>query len=849
MSLNDHQSKLASPDIMGSADEVDIGTLVQASRKRKAEEMDGISDTDSSSADDDSSASSVSSASSISSASSASSASCAMVLVPSLPLSKKELFNKEAANFIINMTKDEVIKVIPGMDAKEWEIFHLGIKKWVKNGGKTSYNWGKACKAFGRMYSTAGLQNFKRLIRNTLAKGIYKDIDVANAQPSILLGLAGRKGWACPIVAVYNSTRDEKIKEIMDLLEFDRHDAKAECTSIFFGRGKEHVAKLPPFFVGLQEELAKLRALVWNDPEFKAIKDKVIKMEDKTYKEATLFAYVLQDEERKCLLAMEFALNDMGFAMDTYIHDGGLVRPIDGKKELDAEALRYCEQKIKEATGYDVVLAEKPLEPVLEIPEYVPAELVTDAMAARTFLKINEGNIVLDRNNLWAYDKSTGVWRLQDKSMPVLHKLVTNCGDLLNFQVSKGFKSYSGDHNKSCALLNKLPSVMDSSDGYFETRIDSDFGKLLFQDGMYDFKTSTFLAFDRDVIFSSSIPHKFSDVMAIDEALVDKVDQVLFRDSYKDHEIGATLRHYLMRGVYGDYKMKKWIIIVGPTNCGKGVFTRISEKALGTACAQPAANNLLKRKDGGEPSKELGWILECVNARLSITQEIRVSKANPIDGTLVKSFSSGGDKMTGRINYGHDTKVVNKSLLILMANEVGEIAPTDDALLERSIVVTPYYSFVNEPKQKHEKAKVPGFLGWEADPKTPLAFLKLMIREHDSWYATGYAEPSIPESMKQAKADVLSKPDVRGCLEDTYEITEDPADKTLYNELKDYLQQNLKELSETAIPRALGELGLESKNCTVQGKTQRYRTGIRRKVQEKQDFFASSTIKQDVGGQ
>jgi len=43
--------------------------------------------------------------------------------VPSLPLSKKELFNKEAANFIINMTKDEVIKVIPGMDEKEWISF------------------------------------------------------------------------------------------------------------------------------------------------------------------------------------------------------------------------------------------------------------------------------------------------------------------------------------------------------------------------------------------------------------------------------------------------------------------------------------------------------------------------------------------------------------------------------------------------------------------------------------------------------------------------------------------------------------------------------------------------------
>jgi hypothetical protein len=750
---------------------------------------------------------------------------------PNLPIYKKEIFNEEAAKYVINMRKADMINL--GMD---WKM-RMGIKKWLKNEGKTVYNWGKCSKGFGRMYSSLGYQNFKRIIRNTLAKGIYKDIDFVNAQPSILLGLSLTKGWACPIVAEYNKARNEKLQDIMDLLAVDRNDAKEICTSIFFGRGKEAIGELPPFFVDLQTEVAMLRDLMWNDPSFKETKDKVNKMEGKENKKATHFAMVLQNEERKCLLALEDALSDMGFVVDTYMHDGGLVRPHDGKKELDTLVLRYCENRIKKTTGYELKLQEKPLEPVLEIPANVPnEELVTDASAARTFLSICKGDLILDRGNLWVYDKLTGKWILQDKAMQLLHKLVTNCGDLLNFVTASGIKSYSGNYNKSCALLNKLPSVMESSDGYFEARIDSDFGKLLFQDGIYDFKTSTFSAFDRNVIFSSSIPHKFTDVMEIDDKLVDNVDKVLFRDSFKDHEIGATLRHYIMRGVFGDYKMKKWIIIVGPTNCGKGVFTRIAEKALGTACAEPAANNLLKRKDGGEPSKELGWILDCVNARLSISQEIRVSKANPIDGALVKSFSSGGDKMTGRINYGNDTKVINKSLLILMANEVGEISPTDDAVLERSIVVTPYYSFVNEPKQKHEKAKVPGFMEWENCPTTPLAFLKLLIREHDVWRLGKYAEPTIPESMKQAKNDVLAKPDVRGCLENNYEITENHNDKTLYTELKDYLATNLKDLSEAAIPRALGELGLESKSCTVNGKTQRYRSGIRRK-QENQEFM------------
>lgn len=751
---------------------------------------------------------------------------------PVLPLTKEELHNEKAAVFFAGLTQKTLGKLMPHMKVSEKKQFLQSYAKWRAASGKVTYNYGKGCGMFGRIWASAGYQNFPRILRNTLANGLYRDIDMANAQPCILLHLCAQKGWECFVLKAYNSKREDHLAKIMDLLKCDRSSAKLEATSIFYGRGKEEVAKLPSFFEMLRQEVEQLREMVWNDPDFNTIRAIVEKMTDKDNKKATLFSYVLGGEERKCLLAMEDALASRDWVMDAYIHDGGLIRPRKGPLvELSADILRHCEQRILQVTGYAMTLAEKPLEPTLEVPA-VP-ELLTDALAARKFLELCKDVVVLDFGHLYAYNKRTGVWRKQDKACSDLHRLVTECGDALNFPTDFSVKSFSGNHTLSCALIAKLPSVMEPNDGFFEARIHSDVGKLLFADGIYDFKTSLLGPFDRNVVFKSRIPYNFADVFAVDNALVDKVDSILFRDAYDNLEIGAIFRHFVMRGVFGDFHMKKWLVVVGPTNCGKGVFTRIAQKALGEACAQPAANNLLKRRDGGEPSKELGWILPCADARLTISQEIRVTKSQPIDGALVKSLSSGGDRITARINYGQDTKIVNKSLLLLMCNEVGEISPADDATSERSVVITPFYSFVDAPKAKHEKPKVPGFLEWEADPNTPLAFLKLMIREHNSWRAASYHEPNIPEIMLQARDDVLAKADIRGSLEVLYEITENPTDFVSFNELEDYLTRELfpdpRDNPKSRIQRELGALGLQSSTKYIGMKKQRVRLGIRRK--------------------
>jgi hypothetical protein len=77
-------------------------------------------------------------------------------------------------------------------------------------------------------------------------------------------------------------------------------------------------------------------------------------------------AYILQTEERKCLLAMDRAFGRRGRSLDVLIHDGGLVRKRDGESALPTSLLREVERDVKTDTGYTIGLIVKPLETTFE---------------------------------------------------------------------------------------------------------------------------------------------------------------------------------------------------------------------------------------------------------------------------------------------------------------------------------------------------------------------------------------------------------------------------------------------------------------------------------------------------
>lgn len=252
------------------------------------------------------------------------------------------------------------LSVNPDVDKDE----RAKLKRMLKNLKKGThvdvlYKLGKHCKHgdLGRWIATQGigLQSLSREIRNAISVGNYIDIDMVNAQPSLLRDYCVKRGWACESLKKYIAERDEMIQNVMDFCGIDKREAKDKIVAVIFG---QNPASLPTWFkTDFYNEIRKISELVWKENEKEL---KWLAKQPNHFGKG--LAYVLQTEERRCLEAMDVALTKRGRSMDTYIHDGGLVRKTGPDDTLPRPFLDDIEEEVRVSTGYKIRLLAKPME-------------------------------------------------------------------------------------------------------------------------------------------------------------------------------------------------------------------------------------------------------------------------------------------------------------------------------------------------------------------------------------------------------------------------------------------------------------------------------------------------------
>ena len=226
----------------------------------------------------------------------------------------------------------------------------------------------------GRLYPTncLGLQSYRFDIRNPLTKKWYWDIDMENAHPCIAeymlkeLKLKHRK------IKYYNTHRDECLL----LISNDRKIAKTEVLKILYGgnikmynefydnfdsdisiQGRE-------FLCELKEEFDLLKEAVWernvNLQKIK-IRGKILNKHPNC--KVTLLSLILQTKERELLMMIDFALKtkyNRNFSV--FIHDGGLIKKLEGETMFPQEILDDVSSIISNYTGIRTRLTQKPIE-------------------------------------------------------------------------------------------------------------------------------------------------------------------------------------------------------------------------------------------------------------------------------------------------------------------------------------------------------------------------------------------------------------------------------------------------------------------------------------------------------
>ena len=685
-----------------------------------------------------------------------------------------------------------------------------------------------------------GLQAFPRYIRNPLLSRFYRDIDIENAHYTLLVKIAEDNKWNCDSIKYYVENRDECLAKLSP----NRDIAKQSFLKVAFGGNikayDEHADDLglpegnTDLLKKIEEEIKHISENIWNKhPQLHAHAKKKSTVNPKF----RLMSLLLQTEERKCLMAMERTITSQGRELGVLIHDGGCIRVLHEDEILPPELLRTCEEQIKLSLGYDVKILIKPMTHNFVLPENstIPLSiLINDSYAAAKFIEFCGDNILLSNGRLYFFDEKAGIWTCEDS---MFERLIEDAGTTLVFrQLDEEGKirtfDYSGDTKRVDKLKKKVVPVMMSSfkdkcnDEFLEKGRERTFGKLLFVNGLYDFKTATFSKeFDRNLVFQAAVPHAF-----VEEAVEDDIAFIkknLFETPFSNPQDAKVFLHYLMRGMIGDYQAKHFLTMMGMTNSSKGCLVNSFQYWFGNVVATFQANHLLF-KQNGDASRDIAFLIPIANCRLAFSSEVKLG--GHVDSNLLKMIVSGGDELRGRRIYENDQAFVNRSTIVMMCNDMPPLQPADDAVANRMIPIQYSFSFVEKPNafKPHEKKADSELKNTLRQAKYSAAMIHIFMREYSSWIESGMTPPKLTALSKEMREDIAPTDTFKDALESKYEITNNADDYVPFDELYEYLT-NCKKLTMTKVKLGmlLTTINVGATVKLIKKKTVRIRTGIR----------------------
>jgi hypothetical protein len=276
----------------------------------------------------------------------------------------KILQNKE--DIINNLPEKRKKKILE--KAKNFDPF-ISLHKMCKDKNNmiyTSYKFSKNLQDHGRLFAdNASLQGLPREFRNALSQGLYWDIDMKNAHPTLLSQYCKKNGIRCDVLEEYIENRDAILETLCADNEMDKSDAKTLFLSILNGNEGGYLNS--EFLNKYRTEIKQIhkQIIALNPDDFKKIKNR------KAYNpEGSMMNVILCKLEHNILMNAVLYFRQQGFNVDVLIFDGFMVRKEEGK-EITEETLSNLSKFVKDNTSYDITFVEKSIDNLIDLSKYV----------------------------------------------------------------------------------------------------------------------------------------------------------------------------------------------------------------------------------------------------------------------------------------------------------------------------------------------------------------------------------------------------------------------------------------------------------------------------------------------
>jgi phage/plasmid-associated DNA primase len=347
---------------------------------------------------------------------------------------------------------------------------------------------------------------------------------------------------------------------------------------------------------------------------------------------------------------------------------------------------------------------------------------VSDKAAAVIYthiMKDDKGNSLIHRDgsNVCIFDELSGIWKTDDES---LKKSISEKSIKL-FQLKRN-EDGKWERAKKCVnyseTLSNINKVVEflhfhlDDEHFINKNIESNFGKLLFDDGIYNIETNSFTqGFDPNIVFFHKMGRKFP---KRDEEKIKWVEHTLFDNLFDDIKISNGLKAQIARAITGRFfKLRKATFCQGETASGKGMLTDALLKAFPGIVSTFDSNNLIMNDIKKDEAQRMMWLMKLKTVRMAISNEFRIEKTEKtgkiksfIDSAMFKRVVSGGDVLEVRgMNKGID-EMINRASLFLMFNDCPPFYPEDEAVKDRKEEISFSKSFVMKPDPRIPNQKL-----------------------------------------------------------------------------------------------------------------------------------------------
>lgn len=361
------------------------------------------------------------------------------------------------------------------------------------------------------------------------------------------------------------------------------------------------------------------------------------------------------------------------------------------------------------------------------------------------------------------YYKHKGVWITDVLSIKAnLNVYVSKFG--LTHMVCKKLISYTSKRSVSLSLANGVIdiAITKSDDGWYKNIFKSSLGKILFENGYWDFKESrwydnTDASFDHSIVFLEKINYEFNhNISEFSDDDLDYIDSVfnrLFEIPF-GKEVGGYYCEKLARGLAGDCQ-KNFLIGVGAGNTGKSIMGSVVKASCDGYFGAYNGVNLKYKTNVNDEAQALRWYMLLQTKRIIMSSEIAMG--TDIDGNMLKKVSNGGlDTIIGRGHSGNETPFMSAAFAVLFANDIDNIKPIDDAVRNRLVCIDYKKVCVDEVVNPEFEMKIDEGLKDEIEtPRFKNAFMWLLINSYKKFHIDNDRVDKQPEGCHKAFKTII----------------------------------------------------------------------------------------------